>query len=203
MAEARRVEEGERERRDQRDVRSRSQTTDHPERTKPDHSHSSQGPLSSLRAAIKRTRTNSQSDLTRERRRPEITIVSAEPLASTSWFSGASVVFPPPPQSGWSAGIQTVPQPPPSYDQVIQEKTQEEHIVKPTAAPRRTTCTTTSATQTDPVREDTSSTVPQCSAAPQTAAKKPAGEPYKYHQGVCEKRLVKHQKNHQGHHCPN
>nr|XP_029132058.1 SH3 domain-containing protein 19 [Labrus bergylta] len=169
MAEARRVEEGEGERRDQRDVRSRSQTTDHPERTKPDHSHSSQGPLSSIRAAIKRTRTNSQSDLTRERRRPEITIVSAEPLASSSWFSGASVVFPPP-QSGWSAGIQTVSQPPPSYDQVIQEKTKEEHIVKPTAAPRRTT----SATQTDPVREDTST--PRCSATPQTAGKKPTGK---------------------------
>uniref|UniRef100_A0A3B4V9W0 SH3 domain containing 19 n=1 Tax=Seriola dumerili TaxID=41447 RepID=A0A3B4V9W0_SERDU len=46
-------------------------------------------------------------------------------------------------------------QPPPSYDQVIQEKTQEEHIVKPTAAPRRPTCTTTCATQTDPVRDNT------------------------------------------------
>lgn len=44
-------------------------------------------------------------------RRPEITIVSAEPLASNSWFSGASVGFPPPPpQSGWSAGIQAVSQ---------------------------------------------------------------------------------------------
>uniref|UniRef100_A0A8C8E4C1 SH3 domain containing 19 n=1 Tax=Oryzias sinensis TaxID=183150 RepID=A0A8C8E4C1_9TELE len=40
-------------------------------------------------------------------------------------------------------------QPPPSYDQVIQEKNQKEHITKPTAAPRRSTCTTTSATQTD------------------------------------------------------
>lgn len=42
-------------------------------------------------------------------RRPEITIVSAEPLAGNSWFSGTSVVFPPPlPQSGWSSGIQAV-----------------------------------------------------------------------------------------------
>ncbi|CAJ1052509.1 SH3 domain-containing protein 19 isoform X1 [Xyrichtys novacula] len=173
MAEARRVEEGEGERRDQRDVRSRSQTTDRPERTKPDHLHSSQGPLSSIRAAIKRTKSISQSDHTRERRRPEITIVSAEPLNSSSWFSGASVVFPPPPQSGWSAGVQPVSQPPPSYDQVIEEKTKEEHvIVRPTAAPRRTPCTTTSATQTDPVREDTANS----SAAPQTERKRPVGK---------------------------
>ncbi|XP_056265943.1 SH3 domain-containing protein 19 isoform X2 [Pseudoliparis swirei] len=167
MAEARREEEEEGdERRDLWDVRHRNQATDHPERTKPDHLHLSQRPLSSLRAAIKRTRTNSQIDHTRERRRPEITIVSAEPLVpSHSWFSGNSVVFlpPPPPPSGWSAGIQAVPQ-------VIQEKTHEGHIVKPTAAPRRTTCTTTSATQTDPVGEDTSA------AAPQLAGQRPAGK---------------------------
>ncbi|KAI3353315.1 hypothetical protein L3Q82_019856 [Scortum barcoo] len=59
--------------------------------------------------------------------------------------------------------------PPPSYDQVIQEKTQEEHTVRPTAAPRRTTCTTTSGTQTDPEREEKSTTVPQ------SAEKRPAG----------------------------
>ncbi|XP_049900669.1 SH3 domain-containing protein 19 isoform X3 [Epinephelus moara] len=166
MAEARREEEEEGgERRDLRDVRNRSQATDHPERTKPEHLHSSQGPLSSLRAAIKRTKTNSQSDHTRERRRPEITIVSAEPLVSNNWFSGASVVFPRPPQSSWSA-----------VSLVIQEKTQEEHTVKPTAAPRRVTCTTSSATQTDPVREDASTSVPQCSAAPQSAGKRPAGK---------------------------
>ncbi|XP_038569042.1 SH3 domain-containing protein 19 isoform X1 [Micropterus salmoides] len=168
MAEARReVEEGQR--RDLRDVRNRPRATD-PERTKPDHLHSSQGPLSSIRAAIKRTRTNAQSDHTRDRRRPEITIVSAEPLAGNNWISGTSVVLPRPPQSGWSADTQTVSQPPPSYDQVIQEKSQEEHIVKPTAAPRRSTCTTTSATQTDPVREDTSQT------ALDSAEKRPAGK---------------------------
>ncbi|XP_036954921.1 SH3 domain-containing protein 19 isoform X3 [Acanthopagrus latus] len=168
MAEARREEEQEGERRDLRDVRTRNQTTDLPERTKSDHLHSSQGPLSSIRAAIKRTKSNSQSDNTRERRRPEITIVSAEPLASNNWFPGTTVVFPPPPppQSGWTAGIQAVSQPPPSYDQVIQEKTQEEHTVKPTAAPRRTTCTATSATQTDPVTS---------TAVPQSAGKRPAG----------------------------
>ncbi|XP_026215813.1 SH3 domain-containing protein 19 isoform X2 [Anabas testudineus] len=174
MAESRREEDGELERRDVRDVRSRSQTTDHPER-KAEHLHSCQGPLSSIRAAIKRTRTISQGDQTRDRRRPEITIVSAEPLASNNWFPGTSVVFAPS-QSSWSAGTQTVSQPPPSYDQVIQEKTQEEHTVKPTAAPRRSTCTTTSATQTDPVKEDPNSAVPQCTVAPQTAVKRPAGK---------------------------
>eukprot|EP00064_Thunnus_orientalis_P006045 superscaffoldBa00000613_g6059 len=182
MAEARREEEEEGERRDLRDVRSRIQPADThsvdlegdlPERTKPDHFNSSQGPLSSIRAAIKRTRTNSQSDHTRDRRRPEITIISAEPLVSNNWFPGTSVVFSPPPQSGWSAGIQAVSQPPPSYDQVIKE-TQEEHIFKPTAAPRQSTCTTTSATQTDPVKEDTSTTVQQCVATPPTAKKRSA-----------------------------
>uniref|UniRef100_UPI003AAE72FE SH3 domain-containing protein 19 n=1 Tax=Centroberyx gerrardi TaxID=166262 RepID=UPI003AAE72FE len=167
MAEARREEEEEEEWRDMRDIRNRNQATDRSERTKPDHLHSSQGPLSSIRAAIKRTRTNSQTDHSSNRRRPEITIVSAEPLASNNWFPGSSGVFPPPSQSSWSGSIQAVSQPPPSYDQVIKEKTQEEHIVKPTAAPRRSACTTTSATQTDPVREASATTVPQCSAAPQ------------------------------------
>ncbi|XP_010773844.1 SH3 domain-containing protein 19 isoform X2 [Notothenia coriiceps] len=147
----------------------RSQATDHPERTKPDHLHSSQGPLSSIRAAIKRTRTTSQSDPTRERRRPEITIVSAEPLASNDWFSGTSGLFPRPLQSGWSPGLQAVPQ-------VIQEKTQEEHIFKPTAAPRRTTCTSSSATQTEPVRKETSSAVAK-SAGKRSTGKKPQKPP--------------------------
>uniref|UniRef100_A0A3B4G873 Osteoclast-stimulating factor 1 n=1 Tax=Pundamilia nyererei TaxID=303518 RepID=A0A3B4G873_9CICH len=39
---------------------------------------------------------------------------------------------------------------PPSNDQVIKEKTGEEHTVKPTPAPRRSSCTATSATQADP-----------------------------------------------------
>ncbi|KAM9857010.1 SH3 domain-containing protein 19 [Aulostomus maculatus] len=176
MAEAVREGEEEGDRRDLRDVRNRNQATDHLERTKPDHLHSSQGPLSSLRAAIKRTRTNSQSDHTRDRRRPEITIIAAEPLDSNNWFSGTSVAFPSPPPSGWSAGIQVVSPPPPSYDQVIKEKTEEEHIVQPTAAPRRSTCTTTSATQTDPVREDAAATAPQGGAAPQSVKQRSAGE---------------------------
>ncbi|XP_047199951.1 SH3 domain-containing protein 19 isoform X1 [Hippoglossus stenolepis] len=170
MDEALREDENEAQR---RDVRDRGQTSDRPERTKPEHLHCSQGPLSSIRAAIKRTRTTSQSDQARDRRRPEITIVSAEPLISSNWFpAGSSVVFPPPsPQSGWSADVQTVSQPPPSYDQVIQEKTQEEHVVRPTAAPR---WTITSATQTDPEREDAAAPVPQTSAVPQSAEKRSA-----------------------------
>ncbi|TMS23167.1 SH3 domain-containing protein 19 [Larimichthys crocea] len=166
MAEARREEEEEGQRRDLRDVRNRNQTTDHPERTKPDHLHSSQGPLSSIRAVLKLTKTNSQSEHTRERRRPEITIVSAEPLANNNWFSGTTVVFPPPPQSGWSAGIQAV----------SQRRLRKSAVVKPTAAPRRTACTTTSGTQTDPVREDTSATVKQ-SARKRPAGKKPQKPP--------------------------
>ncbi|XP_067355908.1 SH3 domain-containing protein 19 isoform X1 [Channa argus] len=176
MAEARWEEDGERERRD----RDRSQTPDHIDRSKTEHLHYSQGPLSSIRAAIKRSRTHSPADHPRDRRRPEITIVSAEPLAINNWFPGTPVVFTPPPlppsQSGWSADVQAVSHPPPSYDQVIQEKTQEEHLVKPTAAPRRSTCTATSATQTDPVREDPSSTVPQRVAARQPAEKTSAGK---------------------------
>ncbi|XP_062243564.1 SH3 domain-containing protein 19 isoform X1 [Platichthys flesus] len=172
MDEALREDENEAQR---RDVRDRGQTSDRPERTKPEHLHCSQGPLSSIRAAIKRTRTTSQSDQARDRRRPEITIVSAEPLISNNWFpAGSSPVFPAPAhQSGWSADVQTVSQPPPSYDQVIQEKTQEDHVVRPTAAPR---WTITSATQTDPEREDTAAPVPQTSAAPQSAEKRSAGE---------------------------
>ncbi|XP_030004832.1 SH3 domain-containing protein 19 isoform X1 [Sphaeramia orbicularis] len=142
--------------------------TDHPERTKSDHLQSSQGPLSSIKAAIKRTRTNSQSDHTRDRRRPEITIVSAEPLGGNNWFPGTPVVFssPPPPP---------LPQPPPSYEQVIKEKTQEEHTPQPTAAPRRGNDTATSSTQTDPVKEDAA--IPQCSAARQSAGNKPQKPP--------------------------
>ncbi|XP_047434908.1 SH3 domain-containing protein 19 isoform X2 [Mugil cephalus] len=166
MAEARREEEKEGERRDLRD---RSQTADRPERTKAEHLHSCQGPLSSIRAAIKRTRSSPQSDSTRDRRRPEITIVSAEPLVSNNWFSGSTVVFPPP-QPGWSADVEAVSKPPPSYDQVIKEKTQEENTVKPTAAPRRKTCTASSGTQTDPVRE-------HAAAQRNSAGKKPQKPP--------------------------
>ncbi|XP_010886585.2 SH3 domain-containing protein 19 isoform X1 [Esox lucius] len=164
MAESKREEE---ELRDMRDLRNRNQATDRAERNKPEVFHSSQGPLSSIRAAIKRTRTSSPSEQTRERRRPEITILSAEPLATNTWFPGASGGFTAPPlpptQPSWGGSKQTGSQPPPSYDQVIKEKTQEV-VVTPTAAPRRS-ITTTIATQTDPV-EDEPAAGPECTAPP-------------------------------------
>lgn len=58
---------------------------------------------------------------------------------------------------------------------MIQEKTQEEHVVRPIAAPRRTTFTTTSATQTDLLREGAPTSNPDC-RAPLSAKKRPAGE---------------------------
>ncbi|XP_017569020.1 SH3 domain-containing protein 19 [Pygocentrus nattereri] len=135
----------------------RSQSaTDQTERNKPDHLYSSPGPLSSLRAAFKRTsaRSHSQGDAGRARRRPEITILSVEPLPATAWFPGASGGFPvhaTSSQSIWDGVIHTSGQPPPSYDQVIKEKTQEK-VVTPTAPPRRSH-TNTAATQTDCVEE--------------------------------------------------
>ncbi|XP_029005768.2 SH3 domain-containing protein 19 isoform X2 [Betta splendens] len=164
MAEPRRVDEDERER---AEPPNGSPATDHPDGAKAERLHSCQGPLSSIRAAIKRTRTNSQGDHCRDRRRPEITIVSAEPLANNSWFPETSGVSAS--RSHWPAGIHAVSQRPPSYNQVILEKTHEEKGVRPTAAPRRFTCTATSATQTDPTRA-----VPQCTAAPQLPKKPPA-----------------------------
>ncbi|KAG9347124.1 hypothetical protein JZ751_006051, partial [Albula glossodonta] len=133
----------------------------------------SQGPLSSIRAAIKRTstRTSSQSDHSRERRRPEITILSAEPLATNAWFPGASGGFPPPPPPSehiWGGSIPTVAQPPPSYDEVIREKTQEQ-APPPAAAPR--VSTTTIATQTDFLHQPETSS-PQCSVSSQAVDKK-------------------------------
>uniref|UniRef100_A0A087XWQ8 SH3 domain containing 19 n=1 Tax=Poecilia formosa TaxID=48698 RepID=A0A087XWQ8_POEFO len=125
----------------------------------------SQGPLSSLRAAIKRSmsRTNSQGDNRAERRRPNITIVSVEPLTRSAWFTGGPVVFPP--QTGWSTGIPTASQLPPSYDQVIKEKTQSEQPAKPTAAPRQ------SGTQTQLLRKHSD---PHCGAASPHPGRSPA-----------------------------
>uniref|UniRef100_I3JUU7 Osteoclast-stimulating factor 1 n=1 Tax=Oreochromis niloticus TaxID=8128 RepID=I3JUU7_ORENI len=150
MAESRREEEEEKE------GERTSQASDRAERTKnQEHLHSSPGPLSSIRAAIKRTRTNSQSN-NRDGRRPQITFIAAEPLTSNTWFTGSSVVSPPP-QPG-------------SVSQVIKEKTGEEHAVKPTAAPRRSSCTGTSATQTDPA-----AAVTRRGDTPPLAEKRPAG----------------------------
>ncbi|TKS93272.1 SH3 domain-containing protein 19 [Collichthys lucidus] len=178
MAEARTEEEEENMRRDAREQVVRRQPNGsggRPDRRKPEHRHS-QGPLSSIRAAIKRTsRSTSLSessrdrdrererdrDRDRDRRRPEITILSAEPLASTSWFPGASGGFPPPPPPAaqiWGPTIPPSIQPPPSYEEVIREKTQEQVLLPPpsscpsypsSSSPRPAPSITTS-TQTDP-----------------------------------------------------
>ncbi|KAM9335759.1 uncharacterized protein ABDE67_020764 [Symphorus nematophorus] len=153
-----------------------------PDRRKPEHRHS-QGPLSSIRAAIKRTSNRSTSlsessrdrdrdrdrerererdrDRDRDRRRPEITILSAEPLSSTSWFPGASGGFPPPPPPPpqiWGPTIPLSIQPPPSYEEVIREKTQEQVLLPSSSScsslsslsSSRPASTITIATQTDP-----------------------------------------------------
>ncbi|XP_049923365.1 SH3 domain-containing protein 19-like isoform X2 [Epinephelus moara] len=172
MAEARSEEEEENMMRDTREQVVRRQPNSsggRPERRKPEHRHS-QGPLSSIRAAIKRTSTRSTSlsessrdrdrerdrdrDRDRDRRRPEITILSAEPLASTSWFPGASGGFPPPPPPAaqiWGSSIPPSLQPPPSYEEVIREKTQEQVLLPPpsSSSPSRP-ASVTIATQTEP-----------------------------------------------------
>ncbi|KGL77540.1 hypothetical protein N309_01627, partial [Tinamus guttatus] len=130
---------------------------DRSERNKPDCRSSGQGPLSSIRAAIKRSsRTSNHSELQRDRRRPEITIVAAEPLRPSSWFPGASPVTPQglgfPSASShaqWRTSELIPAEQPPSYEQVIKEINQVQ--VNTTnnnnaTAPRHTT---TSATQTD------------------------------------------------------
>uniref|UniRef100_A0A8D0LA32 SH3 domain containing 19 n=1 Tax=Sphenodon punctatus TaxID=8508 RepID=A0A8D0LA32_SPHPU len=90
-------------------------------------------------------------------RRPEITIVAAEPLRPSSWFPGGSRVtpqglgFPPPPsQAHWRANELVPAELPPSYEQVIKEISQAQvnttNNNNAAPAPR---CTSTSATQTD------------------------------------------------------
>ncbi|XP_029461605.1 SH3 domain-containing protein 19 isoform X2 [Rhinatrema bivittatum] len=129
---------------------------DRSERNKPEHRTSSQGPLSSIRAVIKRTsRTTIHGEPQRERRRPEITIVAAEPLGP-AWFpSGGrgaptSIGCAPPAPASQIPWRTTEPVPaglPPSYEQVIKEISQVQVPTAPNnAAPRSTT---TSATQTD------------------------------------------------------
>ncbi|XP_029610514.1 SH3 domain-containing protein 19 isoform X2 [Salmo trutta] len=133
-----------------------------------------QGPLSSIRAAIKKTTTRATSlseSNPRGRRRPEITILSAEPLVSNTWFPGASGGFPPPPPPAaqiWGSSIPPTIQPPPSYDEVIREKRQEQDQVLPlssssSSSPLCSVSTTTIATQTDTGSE---SSVPTRSHAP-------------------------------------
>ncbi|XP_016537170.1 SH3 domain-containing protein 19-like isoform X2 [Poecilia formosa] len=166
MAEARSEEEEENLRRDTRDQVVRRQPNSsggRPDRRKPEHRHS-QGPLSSIRAVIKRTSRSTtvsethrdrERDRDRDRRRPEITILAAEPLPSTSWFPGAVGGIPPPPPPPaqiWGPTIAPTIQPPPSYEEVIREKTQEQvlHPPAPSSSSSPSVCRTTIATQTDP-----------------------------------------------------
>uniref|UniRef100_A0A4X2KZZ7 SH3 domain containing 19 n=1 Tax=Vombatus ursinus TaxID=29139 RepID=A0A4X2KZZ7_VOMUR len=164
MAEARRLEEEEEELRERRElgasrrVRGRAHSShsaaDRSERNKPEHRSSSQGPLSSIRAVIKRTsRTSVHGDPHRDRRRPEITIVAAEPLRPASWFPGASPAlgFPPSPAaSPWRTSELIPSELPPSYEQVIKEINQVQISTGSNSnAPTTPRQTITSATQTD------------------------------------------------------
>ncbi|KFP33273.1 hypothetical protein N325_03075, partial [Colius striatus] len=121
----------------------------------------SQGPLSSIRAAIKRSsRTSSHSEQQRDRRYETVIYVA---VRSSSWFPGASPVTPhglgyPSASSHaqWRRNERIPAELPPSYEQVIKEINQVQ--VNTTnnnnaAAPRHTT---TSATQTDFPEEPTS-----------------------------------------------
>lgn len=140
-------------------VTRRRDSTDRSERSKPERLQISQGPLSSIKAAIKRTSAKAlpQPVCSRERRRPEITILSAEPFAA-SWYpvpSGrfSSTAFTT--QPVWSENALTSAQLPPSYEQVIKEKTQEQ-VTTPSPSPRHS-YTTTIATQTDSLEENVTS----------------------------------------------
>ncbi|XP_053316564.1 SH3 domain-containing protein 19 isoform X2 [Spea bombifrons] len=147
-----------------------NQAAERPERNKPEHRFPGQGPLSSIRAVIKRTsRTSTQSDQQRERRRPEITIVAAEPIGPGSWFHGGpagGLGFPPPPPPQWRPSDPHPVELPPSYEQVIKEIGQVQvATTQSNVEPRRTT---TCATQTDfQVEEDQN--VPNNNVIVQTA----------------------------------
>uniref|UniRef100_A0A8C0YSP6 SH3 domain-containing protein n=1 Tax=Canis lupus familiaris TaxID=9615 RepID=A0A8C0YSP6_CANLF len=186
MAEGRRREDEEEELRERREFggprRARGRAlSGHPaadrnERNKPEHRSSSQGPLSSIRAVIKRSsRTSFQSELHRERRRPEITIVAAEPLRPASWFPGApppGLGYPPSSAAGpWRPSELVPAELPPSYEQVIKEINQVQvnttNNNNAAALPRHTI---TSATQTD-FSEEIDNHLPQSGATLQAPLK--------------------------------
>ncbi|XP_072831887.1 SH3 domain-containing protein 19 isoform X2 [Vicugna pacos] len=181
MAEGRRREDEDEELRERRELggprRARGRAlsghsaADRNERNKPEHRSSSQGPLSSIRAVIKRSsRTSIQSELHRDRRRPEITIVAAEPLRPASWFPGApppGLGFPPSSAAGpWRPSELVPAELPPSYEQVIKEINQVQvnstNNNNAAATPRHTI---TSATQTD-FSEEIDNHLPQTLPAP-------------------------------------
>ncbi|XP_054967886.2 SH3 domain-containing protein 19 isoform X9 [Pan paniscus] len=181
MAEGRRREDEEEELRERRELggqrRARGRAlsghsaADRNERNKPEHRSSSQGPLSSIRAVIKRSsRTSIQSELHRDRRRPEITIVAAEPLRPASWFPGTpppGLGFPTSSAAGsWRPNELVPAELPPSYEQVIKEINQVQvnttNNNNAAATPRHTI---TSATQTD-FSEEIDNDLPQTLQAP-------------------------------------
>ncbi|EMP39647.1 SH3 domain-containing protein 19 [Chelonia mydas] len=88
-------------------------------------------------------------------RRPEITIVAAEPLRPSSWFPGGNVTpqglgFPPPSQANWRTNELVPAELPPSYEQVIKEINQVQvNTTNNNNAAAASRCTATSATQTD------------------------------------------------------
>ncbi|XP_042566390.1 vegetative cell wall protein gp1-like isoform X2 [Clupea harengus] len=157
-----------------RDVRDSGGGRRHPrrpnapaERNKPDQQPSSQGALSSIRAAIMRTSRSTAQEQHRERRRrrPQITILSAEPMAP-SWFPAA-----PPPS--------TVQLPPPSYEQVLREKTreqQQQQLVSPSPSPSPSPLTTSSLAPSPSPSHSTIATqtdVPPVPPPPQATAGNP------------------------------
>ncbi|XP_057581994.1 SH3 domain-containing protein 19 isoform X2 [Hippopotamus amphibius kiboko] len=117
------------------------------------------------------SRSSIQSELHRDRRRPEITIVAAEPLRPTSWFPGApppGLAFSPSSAAGPWRPRELVPaELPPSYEQVIKEINQVQvnttNNNNAAATPRQTI---TSATQTDFCSEEIDSHLPQTLQAP-------------------------------------
>nr|XP_035945088.1 SH3 domain-containing protein 19 isoform X3 [Halichoerus grypus] len=121
------------------------------------------------------SRTSFQSELHRDRRRPEITIVAAEPLRPSSWFPGApppGLGFPPSSAAGpWRPSELVPAELPPSYEQVIKEINQVQvnttNNNNAAATPRHTI---TSATQTD-FTEELDNHLPQSSATLQAPLK--------------------------------
>ncbi|XP_061737216.1 SH3 domain-containing protein 19 isoform X2 [Nerophis ophidion] len=79
-------------------------------------------------------------------RRPQITVTSAQPVDANNRFSAPSAVFPRSPPASWSLGIQV------HAKQVTKEKTRENDVAQPKAAPRRPPSANTSSPQTHPVR---------------------------------------------------
>ncbi|XP_051866345.1 SH3 domain-containing protein 19 isoform X5 [Pristis pectinata] len=143
--------------------RTGASSADRSDRNKPDQSsrNSSHGPLSSIRAAIKRTssRTSSQSELRRERRRPAITVLSAEPIGPSPWYPGVPGNCVAPigvgasyPRTLWRIDEPTAAEPPPSYEQVIREISQQPVPTPP--ALRHSTATISTQTEFDQDTED-------------------------------------------------